>query len=63
MWHTEESEEEVLDEIPEVMEEASNEEHSVPDEEEQPKDSKKPEYKDYKTWAEIPEKERKHYGI
>ncbi len=23
----------------------------------------KPEYKDYRTWKEIPEKERKHYGI
>ncbi len=58
-WHTE-------------VEEDSKEETETPIEEtggtaavtaeEDLKDSK-PEYKDYRTWKDIPDKDRKHYGI
>ncbi len=51
-WHTENSKE---------KEGKLLEKKDIPEEVEE-KDSK-PEYKDYKTWKEIPEKERKHYGI
>ncbi len=57
MWHTEDilEEEKVL-----AKEEATSEEKT----EDSPKGSEVvPDYKDYKSMDEIPEKDRKHYGI
>ncbi len=65
-WHTEEEdlgeeevplEEEAPPSKPEGQEaEAEEEKQDIPPE-------PLPEYKNYKTWSEIPEKERKNYGI
>ncbi len=51
-WHTEDIKEE---------EKVSEEEEKVSDDVEVV--DTKPEYKDYRNWKEIPEKERKYYGI
>ncbi len=62
-WHTEKGAlERYLKENPSPVKAVSEEEKTVDSQ----KDSKveaEPEYKDYKKWSDIPEKERKHYGI
>ncbi len=61
-WHTEieeDSKEEALTEHAEDIVVAEEEVAASAEVEE----SKKPEYSDYKSWSEIPEKERKYYGI
>lgn len=61
MWHTED-EDEVQSSVEETIPVV---EASEPTEEKSPEveDAKEPEYKNYKTFEEIPDKEKKHYGI
>ncbi len=61
-WHTEVEEEEKLSEAPEAEAETA-EEPPIKGKQEEASEVESPVESNYKTWDEIPEKERKHYGI